>query len=76
MLAVVGFVVQQYIQIVTPEANPLKAVSVLGYGPNLQILFAIGAIELSTWEKTFSGENPGKCYSRHHFEYVLMILGV
>lgn len=55
MLAVVGFIVQQYIHIVSSEANPLKAITDLGYGPNLQILFGIGAVELATWEKTFSG---------------------
>jgi hypothetical protein len=53
MLATVGFVVQQYIHIVNPESNPLKAIAALGYGPNLQILFAIGVIELATWDKTF-----------------------
>jgi hypothetical protein len=62
MLAVVGFIVQQYIQIVTPEANPLKAISALGYGPNLQILSFIGVIELATWKQTYSGENPGALF--------------
>ena len=56
----IGFIVQQYIHIVAPEANPLKAVSVLGYGPNLQILAAIGAVELATWHKTFDENSiPG-----------------
>jgi len=62
MLATVGWILQQvvphggYIE----EANPLKAVTALGYGPNLQILFAIGCIELATWDKTFSGKGtPG-----------------
>lgn len=60
MLAVVGFVVQQYIQIVQPSSSdPIKAISTLGYGPNLQVLFAIGCIELINWDKTFSGKNPG-----------------
>lgn len=59
MLAVVGFIVQQYVQIVTPEANPFQAIGALGWGPNLQILSFIGVIELATWEKTFFGSNPG-----------------
>lgn len=60
MLATVGFVFQQYVHIVSSEADPLKAVSALGYGPNLQILFAIGCIELSTWDVTFTSTTPGK----------------
>eukprot|EP00595_Chromulina_sp_UTEXLB2642_P000494 CAMPEP_0196761260 /NCGR_PEP_ID=MMETSP1095-20130614/421_1 /TAXON_ID=96789 ORGANISM="Chromulina nebulosa, Strain UTEXLB2642" /NCGR_SAMPLE_ID=MMETSP1095 /ASSEMBLY_ACC=CAM_ASM_000446 /LENGTH=166 /DNA_ID=CAMNT_0042110533 /DNA_START=121 /DNA_END=621 /DNA_ORIENTATION=- len=59
MLAVVGFIVTQYFQVVVPEANPFKAITTLGYGPNLQILAGIGAIELATWDKTFAGGNPG-----------------
>lgn len=60
MLATVGFVFQQYVHIVSSEADPLKAVTALGYGPNLQILFAIGCIELSTWDATFTSTTPGK----------------
>lgn len=60
-LACVGFVVQQYFHIVSPEADPLKAVTALGYGPNLQILFAIGCIELATWDQTFTSTTPGMC---------------
>lgn len=60
MLAVVGFVLQQYVHILCPESNPLKAITTLGYGPNLQILSFIGVIELATWKKTFSPEGkPG-----------------
>jgi hypothetical protein len=59
MLATVGFLFTQYIQIVTPEADPLKAVAALGLSPNLQILGAIGTIELSTWEKQFNDSAPG-----------------
>ena len=59
MLATVGFVFQQYVHIVSSESDPLKAVSALGYGPNLQILFAIGCIELSTWDVTFTSTTPG-----------------
>ena len=59
MLATVGFVFQQYVHIVTDEANPFKAVSTLGYMPNLQVFSLIGLIELATWDKTFSGETPG-----------------
>ena len=62
MLATVGFVFQQYVHIVSSEADPLKAVSALGYGPNLQILFAIGCIELSTWDVTFTSTTPGKIF--------------
>lgn len=59
MLATVGFVFQQYVHILSPESNPLKAISALGYGPNLQILFGIGVVELITWKKTFNGDKPG-----------------
>ena len=59
MLAVVGFLVQQQIHILTPEADPIKAVSALGLGPNLQILSFIGTIELATWKKTYSADEPG-----------------
>jgi hypothetical protein len=54
MLATVGFLFQQYVHILSPEANPLKAISALGYGPNLQILSFIGVIELATWKQTFA----------------------
>lgn len=60
MLATVGFLVQQKIHFVSSEADPLKAISALGYGPNLQVLFAIGCVELATWEQTFNGSGtPG-----------------
>eukprot|EP00599_Poterioochromonas_sp_BG-1_P000857 CAMPEP_0173147530 /NCGR_PEP_ID=MMETSP1105-20130129/9188_1 /TAXON_ID=2985 /ORGANISM="Ochromonas sp., Strain BG-1" /LENGTH=186 /DNA_ID=CAMNT_0014062029 /DNA_START=114 /DNA_END=674 /DNA_ORIENTATION=- len=59
MLAVVGFLVQQNIHILNGEADPIKAVSALGLGPNLQILSFIGVIELATWQKTFFGNDPG-----------------
>lgn len=59
MMACLGFVFQQYVHVLTPESNPLKAVTALGLGPNLQILSFIGVIELATWDKTFSGAAPG-----------------
>jgi hypothetical protein len=60
MLATVGFVLTQSIHLLTPESNPIKAISAIGYGPNLQILSFIGTIELATWRKTFDGEGePG-----------------
>ena len=59
MLAAFGFIFQQYVHILTPEADPIKAVSALGFGPNLQILSFIGTIELATWKKTYSTEEPG-----------------
>ena len=60
MLATVGFVLQQYIHIVSSEADPFKAIAALGYGPNLQILSFIGVIELATWNKTFCKDStPG-----------------
>jgi len=59
MLATVGFVFQQYVHFASPESNPFKAITSLGYGPNLQVLFLIGCIELATWDKTFSGNTPG-----------------
>ena len=55
-----GFIFQQYVHILSPEADPFKAVSALGYGPNLQILSFIGAIELATWQSTFFGTTPGE----------------
>jgi len=39
---VVGFVFQQYVHIVSSEADPFKAIAALGYGPNLQVLSFIG----------------------------------
>lgn len=63
MLAVVGFIFQQYVHILTPEANPFKAIGALGYGPNLQILSFIGVIELATWSKTFFGDAPGESFT-------------
>jgi hypothetical protein len=59
MLATVGFVFQQYVHILTSEADPFKAVAALGLGPNLQILSFIGTIELATWDKTFKGGDAG-----------------
>lgn len=66
MLAVVGFIFQQYVHILTPEADPFKAIGAVGLSPNLQILSFIGAIELATWEKTFSASTtPGKDTAKH-----------
>ena len=60
MLATVGLAFQQFGHFRSPEANPLKAHVALGYGPNLQVLFAIGCIELATWKQTFEGKStPG-----------------
>lgn len=60
MLACVGFVLQQYIHILNGEADPIKAISAIGYGPNLQILSFIGVIELATWDKNYdSNTEPG-----------------
>lgn len=56
MLATVGYVVQQSFHFASSEANPLKAVQALGFGPNLQVLFAIGCVELATWKATFDGK--------------------
>lgn len=58
MLAVVGFILQQYVHIRLDQADPLKTVTELGFGPNLQILSFIGVIELATWDKTF-GDSAG-----------------
>lgn len=60
MLATVGFVLQQYIHILSPESNPLKAVSSVGTGVNLQVLSFIGVLELVTWKATFQGHSAGK----------------
>jgi hypothetical protein len=51
MIACAGFLTQQYVHVLVDEANPLKAVTALGFGPNLQILSFIGVIELMTWDK-------------------------
>jgi hypothetical protein len=60
MLATVGFIIQQKFHFLTSEADPLKAITALGYGPNLQILSFIGVIELATWNKTFCKDStPG-----------------
>lgn len=60
MLAVVGFIFQQYVHIFNAEADPLKAVGAVGYAVNLQLLVGMGIIELATWEKTFHGQTAGK----------------
>lgn len=60
MLATVGFVFQQYVTFANSEHDPLKAIAALGYGPNLQVLFGIGIIELATWKATFAGTTPGE----------------
>jgi hypothetical protein len=59
MLATVGFIFQQYVHIVSPEADPIKAIAAVGFGPNLQILSAIGVVELATWDKTFLTDSAG-----------------
>jgi len=62
MLAAVGWLIPTAVHVPTyiNEANPLKAITALGYGPNLQILFAIGCVELASWDKTFAINNkPG-----------------
>lgn len=59
MLAAFGFIFQQYVHILSSEADPIKAVSALGLGPNLQILSFIGTIELATWKKTYGTGEPG-----------------
>jgi len=60
MVAFVGFLVQQYVHFRIDESDPFKAVTALGFGPNLQILSFIGVIELLTWDKTFMGGAPGE----------------
>ena len=65
MLAVVGFLVQQQLHFLSSEADPIKAIASLGFGPNLQILSFIGVIELATWHKTFFGSDPGNVNRSH-----------
>jgi hypothetical protein len=60
MLATVGFIFQQYVHIVSPESNPLKAVGALGVGPNFQVFSFIAVLEFITWNKTYFGTSPGK----------------
>jgi hypothetical protein len=69
MLATVGFVFQQYVHIVTSESDPFKAISALGYMSNVQVLGLIGLIELATWDKTFDGSTPGKCWCDKYQTY-------
>mmetsp|Transcript_19321 Transcript_19321/g.19445 ORF Transcript_19321/g.19445 Transcript_19321/m.19445 type:complete len:200 (-) Transcript_19321:229-828(-) len=61
MLAVVGFILQQYIHLpgeAYTESNPIKAIATVGFVPNIQILLGIGCLELISWDKTFSGSSP------------------
>ena len=60
MLATVGFVAQQSFHVIG-DADPFKTIDAVGYMANIQILGAIGLVELATWDKTFSGTNPGAC---------------
>jgi hypothetical protein len=46
---VIGWVFQQYVHFVSAETDPLKVVTALGYGPNLQILLAIGCVEVQVY---------------------------
>ena len=63
MLACVGFLVQQSVHFVADEPNPFKAIEAVGYMSNVQIFSAIGAVELATWDKTFSGSSaPGNSF--------------
>lgn len=73
MLATVGFVFQQFHHPLLPDiSDPLKAVPALGLGPQLQVLLGIGAIELATWDGTFSGKRtPGD----FKFDPMKMIVG-
>lgn len=60
MLATVGFVVQEYVQLPGADyANPqpLTAPWTVPMGANLQILLLAGAIELATADKTY-GDTP------------------
>ena len=60
MLATVGFVAQQSFHVIG-DADPFKAIDAVGYMANVQILGAVGLVELATWDKTFSSTNPGAC---------------
>ena len=60
MLAVVGFVVQEYVQLPGADysnPNPLTAPWTVPWGANLQILLLAGGIELATADKTY-GDTP------------------
>ncbi|KAL7460730.1 hypothetical protein ACHAXS_001174 [Conticribra weissflogii] len=64
MLAVLGMVWQEYGPHLPGDAyatrDPWEAISSVGFGSNVQTLFAIGCIELANWNETFNGESrPG-----------------
>jgi len=64
MLAVTGMVWQEYGPHLPGAAyattDPFEAISSVGFGSNIQILLAIGVLELANWEETFNGDSrPG-----------------
>jgi hypothetical protein len=64
MLAVLGMVWQEYGPHLPGAAyattDPFEAISSVGFGSNVQTLFAIGVVELANWEETFNGSSrPG-----------------
>ncbi|KAJ1460780.1 chlorophyll a/b-binding protein domain-containing protein [Pelagophyceae sp. CCMP2097] len=61
MLAVVGFIVEEFVHLpgaAYQEANPLKAISAVPVAANVQILLVAAVIELATIDKTY-GDKPG-----------------
>lgn len=62
MLAIVGLVTEEYIHLpgeAYQNSDPFGAVSSVGLGVNIQILLAIGIIELSNFYKHYDGSEPG-----------------
>ena len=61
MLATIGFVFQEYIQLPGREAaaNPFEAVGFVGVGVNAQIFMAIAAIELASIDVPYGDGEPG-----------------
>ncbi|EJK62427.1 hypothetical protein THAOC_16963 [Thalassiosira oceanica] len=64
MLAVTGMVWQEYFPHLPGAAyatkDPWEAISSPGFGANIQILLAIGVVELINWDETFNGDSrPG-----------------
>jgi hypothetical protein len=64
MLAVTGMVWQEYLPHLPGAAyattDPWEAISSVGFGSNMQTLFAIGVVELMNWDKHYKSDTaPG-----------------
>ena len=62
MLAIVGLITEEYVHLpgeAYQNPDPFGAISTVGMGVNLQILAAIGIVELSFFNKHYDGSEPG-----------------